>query len=168
MRYLLLALVALLPAVTACGGAGAERAPDVTGERLDVAQERLDDRGLEYEVIGGGALGVVVRSHWVVCEQRPRAGKRTKSVELVIARSCPAVVTARVPNVTGLRLDAAKRLVEDRGLEAVVVDQGLGEVLVESNWTVCDQWPYAGERAHSVELYVEHFCDNEDDDDDDF
>ena len=58
------------------------------GKRLDVAQERLDDAGVGYEVIGGGALGVIVRSNWEVCEQRPGAGARAKTVELVVARSC--------------------------------------------------------------------------------
>lgn len=157
--------VVLLPVASGCGSE-AKPAPDVTGRRLDIAQERLDDRGLGYEVIGGGALGVVVRSHWWVCSQRPSPGHRAKSVELVVARSCPAREGAgRVPDVTGLRLDAAKRLLARRGLEPAVHAEGLGAVIVESNWTVCDQWPHVGSRAPSVDLYVGHFCDEEYDDD---
>jgi hypothetical protein len=47
--------------------------------------------------------------------------------------------------------------------------RGVRPVLEDSNWTGCDQWPYEGERARSVDLYVEHFCDEEEyEDDDDF
>ena len=90
MRYGL-TVSTLLLVVLFAGGCGGEanRIPQVEGKRLDVAQERLDDAGVGYEVIGGGALGVIVRSNWEVCEQRPRAGKRAKTVELVVARSCP-------------------------------------------------------------------------------
>jgi hypothetical protein len=93
MRYGLLASVLLLAAVLAggCGGDAnreATRVPQVEGERLDVAQEILDDAGLGYEVIGGGAAGVIVRSNWEVCSQRPPAGRRAESVDLVVARSC--------------------------------------------------------------------------------
>jgi hypothetical protein len=160
----------LLLLATGCGGE-AKRAPDVTGERLDVAQETLDDAGLEYEVIGGGALGVVVRSNWYVCEQHPRPGGRAKSVELIVARSCAAQSPAGVvPDVTGLALDEAKRSLARRGLEAHVYEEGVGDVVVESNWSVCDQWPYSGESARAVDLYVEQSCDDFDldDDDDDF
>jgi hypothetical protein len=89
MRYTRLAVAALFLAFLAggCGGE-ANRVPDVEGKRLDVAQERLDDAGLGYEVIGGGDLGVVVRRNWQVCEQRPRAGKVAKAVELHVGRSC--------------------------------------------------------------------------------
>ena len=89
MRYLLAITAALLLVLVAggCGG-DAKRVPNVDGKRLDVAQEILDEAGLDYEVIGGGALGVLVRSNWEVCEQRPPAGNRAKSVDLVVARSC--------------------------------------------------------------------------------
>jgi PASTA domain len=74
-----------------------------------------------------------------------------------------------VPYVTGMRLDEAKRELARRHLVARVHDEGFGDVVVESSWTVCDQWPYEGERARSVDLYVEHFCDEEEyEDDDDF
>ncbi len=82
--------MATLFLVLFAGGCGdeANRAPDVEGKRLDVAQEALDDAGLRYEVIGGGDLGVLVPRNWQVCEQRPRPGRRAKSVELVVGRSC--------------------------------------------------------------------------------
>ena len=165
--------VSLLAGAVLAGGCGgtANRVPDVEGDRLDVAQEQLDDAGLGYEVIGGGTLGVVVRSNWRVCDQDPAPGKRAKSVELRVARSCAGPQPFEtVPYVIGLPLDEAKGKLERRGLDYDVQEQGLGEVLVESNWTVCDQWPYSGERAGAVQLYVEHVCDyadNDDDDDDD-
>jgi hypothetical protein len=89
MRYATCVVVLVLMAVVA-GGCGGEvnHVPDVEGKRLDVAQELLDDRGLEYEVLGGGALGVIVRSNWEVCEQRPRAGVKAQTVDLVVARDC--------------------------------------------------------------------------------
>jgi hypothetical protein len=56
-----------------------------------------------------------------------------------------------------------------RRLVSRVHDEVFGPVLEDSNWTGCDQWPYEGERARSVDLYVEHFCDEEEyEDDDDF
>jgi hypothetical protein len=93
MRYGLVVSAVLFLALVAggCGGE-AKLVPQVEGKRLDVAQERLDDAGVGYEVIGGGALGVIVRSKWEVCEQRPGAGARAKTVELVVARSCAGEV----------------------------------------------------------------------------
>jgi hypothetical protein len=95
MRYGTTVVSALI-LVFLAGGCGGEanRVPEVEGKRLDVAQELLDDAGLGYEVIGGGALGVVVRRNWQVCEQRPRAGRLAKSVELHVGRSCMGTVPA--------------------------------------------------------------------------
>lgn len=72
-----------------------------------------------------------------------------------------------IPSVTGMSLADARRLLDRRGVGHEVVDEGLGPVLAEENWTVCEQWPEAGQRARSVELYVEHFCDEYEEDDDD-
>jgi hypothetical protein len=95
MRYRAPLVAALFLAFVA-GGCGGEAnpVPDVEGERLDVAQELLDDAGLGYEVIGGGDLGVLVRRNWQVCEQRPRPGRRAKSVDLIVGRSCIGTVPA--------------------------------------------------------------------------
>jgi hypothetical protein len=89
MRYPVWVVMLVLAAVVAggCGGE-ANRVPDVEGKRLDAAQEVLDERGLEYEVLGGGVLGVLVRSNWEVCEQRPRPGAKAQTVDLVVARDC--------------------------------------------------------------------------------
>ncbi|HEV8603171.1 MAG TPA: PASTA domain-containing protein [Gaiellaceae bacterium] len=159
---LLVCGVVLLFATAGCGGSEVKPVPDVAGERLDVAQDELDDLGLGYEVIGGGVFGVVVRSHWQVCEQHPGPGGRAKSVHLVIARSCGEPQPAGgVPDVTGLRLDVAERELGERGLEYYVYAGD--EVIIRSNWTVCGQYPEPGGRPAEVDLYVEHFfCDDDD------
>lgn len=169
MRYQLLT-VSMLAAAGLAGGCGgsANRVPDVEGDRLDVAQQRLDEAGLDYELIGGAPRRN--RSSWRVCDQRPAPGKRAESVELQVARSCGGLPSlSTVPNVIGLSLDEAKRELAERGIDYYVDDDGTGEVVVDSAWTVCDQWPYSGEGSETVELSVEHICDDdEEDDDDDF
>ena len=154
---------ALLIAATGCGSTP-RPVPDVSGERLDIAEETLRDAGLDYDVTGGGAFGVVMRSHWWVCRQDPRRGRRAASVELVVARECPRPVgRGRVPDLVGLRLDVAEEDLARRGLEYYVDAED--EVLVRSNWTVCGQWPEPGSAAAEIDLYVEHFgCEEEDDD----
>jgi len=81
---LLIAVVALL---VACGGAVApKRVPNVRGERLDLAEARLDARGLDWEEVGDGAFGVIVRSNWYVQEQIPAPGKKATTVRLIVER----------------------------------------------------------------------------------
>jgi hypothetical protein len=83
-----LAAASLLAAGCGGGKVAPQRVPDVTGERLDIAEDRLDDLGLRYDAIGGGVLGIVVRSHWVVCSQEPAPGRRDTRVELYVERDC--------------------------------------------------------------------------------
>jgi PASTA domain-containing protein len=85
MRKALFLILVLL--VAGCGGTAApKRVPDVRGERLDVAEARLDARGLGWEEVGGGTFGVVVRSHWYVREQLPEPGRKATTVRLVVER----------------------------------------------------------------------------------
>jgi beta-lactam-binding protein with PASTA domain len=149
------ALVLLL--LTGCGADEPHTVPDVVGQRLDVAQERLDERGLGYETIGGGALGIVVSSNWTVCEQSPAPGVRATRVELVVDRWCPTPPppAPRVPYVEGLNLSEAERRLHARGIEAEPF------WLDDSDWyeaSVCEQHPRAGTRAHTVELEVAELC----------
>ena len=77
-RACTLALPLLLVAA-GCGFTSRARTtvvPDVTGEPLDVAEDTLDAVGLNYQTVGGGAFGIIVRSHWTVCRQRPAPGRR--------------------------------------------------------------------------------------------
>jgi beta-lactam-binding protein with PASTA domain len=160
----MLALLLLALLAAGCGGEPHD-VPNVAGERLDVAADRLEDEGLEYELLGGGTFGVVVKANWYVCEQDPSAGSRASSVELVVARSCPTVsrppepLPPVVPNLEGERLDEARAEASEAGVAIDVTDEGAGPILVEEHWTVCHQYPAPGERGWTVELYVERFCD---------
>lgn len=73
------------------GTAAAPTMPDVVGSQLDVALSDIERAGFEdeVEVLGGGALGVVVESNWQVCEQLPAAGEAlTGEPRLTVDRSC--------------------------------------------------------------------------------
>ncbi len=48
--------------------------PDVVGQRLDVALERISRAGFEADVEGGGLFGVVEDANWEVVAQAPREG----------------------------------------------------------------------------------------------
>jgi hypothetical protein len=83
-RTVLIGLVALL---VGCGHAAEpKKVPNVRGERLDVAEARLELRGLEWEEVGGGTFGVIVRSHWYVREQIPAPRKKATTVRLFVER----------------------------------------------------------------------------------
>jgi myo-inositol-hexaphosphate 3-phosphohydrolase len=63
--------------------------PRLTGERLDVAEDKLTQTGLRYKEIGGGTFGIVVKSNWTVCQTEPAAGSRTSGrVRLIVDRDC--------------------------------------------------------------------------------
>ena len=145
-----------------CGTAGSVAVPNVTGQRLDVAESNLDATGLDHKIVGGGAFGVVLHSRWQVCAQEPRAGARAVSVTLVVARVCDVAPRTRqarlVPAVTGESLDAAQAEFQAEGLGYRVESED--EIVVRSNWNVCEQDPAPGERGRLVELYVARDCDD--------
>ncbi|MEN8704515.1 MAG: DUF4839 domain-containing protein [Nocardioides marinisabuli] len=86
--------VLLVATLTACGGSDESVAmPDVTGDKLDVAYEVLDEAGtLEKDDIvveGGGMFGVVMEGNWTVCDQKPAAGDpMPNEPTLIVDRSC--------------------------------------------------------------------------------
>jgi hypothetical protein len=83
-KILLISLVALL---VGCGQTvQPKKVPNVRGERLDLAEERLEARGLQWEEFGGGVFGVIVRSNWYVREQIPAPGKKATKVRLIVER----------------------------------------------------------------------------------
>ena len=150
-------LAALLIGTTGCGGKQTpHRVPDLRGKRLDVAEERLDARGLDWEELGGGAFGVLVRSNWYVCEQEPGPGTQAHTVRLIVDRDCPA---PRVPIVLGQRLDQAVRRLDAAGVSYRAVTRGGNTPLVLHRWHVCEQEPYLGAYAFFVELEVARLCD---------
>jgi len=152
----------LAVALAGCGKASRPKTvPDVRGERLDVAEQRLDARGLDWEEIGGGNLGIVLRSHWQVCAQEPRPGRRARTVRLIVERAC-ANVEGRlpaVPYVVGLNLEEAVDRLDALGIEHAAQSSEGETPVVEHLWEVCDQDPAAGDSARFVELYVERACD---------
>jgi len=78
-------LIAALALLAGCGGTSdPKRVPNVRYERLDVAEARLDARGIGWEEVGGGTFGVIVRSNWYVREQIPKPGAKATSVRLVV------------------------------------------------------------------------------------
>jgi beta-lactam-binding protein with PASTA domain len=80
MKRRLILLVTTCHVLVGCGP-GVHRVPNVTGERLDVAETILDDKGLGYDTVGGV---VILRSHWRVVRQIPKAGTRARHVHLVV------------------------------------------------------------------------------------
>jgi hypothetical protein len=68
MRQLGPALVAVL-GLAACGGPDLGDAPDTRGMVLPDAQKVLKEAGYEATVKSDGAFGVVVPSHFVVCDE---------------------------------------------------------------------------------------------------
>ena len=126
----------------------------MVGARLDVAPERLDDLGLGYETIGGGAFGIVVTSNWTVCEQQPPPGRLTTPMELVVARWCPTPAPV-VPNVERLPVPEAEARLRERGIEpeTTFLDDGDQYTAI-----VCEQDPLPGERASIVRLRAAETC----------
>lgn len=88
-------LCLLLVALAGCGESQAVM-PDVTGQSLDVAMNEITASGVEEDVNveGGGVLGVIDESNWVVCAQVPAAGQAvTGAPTLRVDRSCAGVAT---------------------------------------------------------------------------
>jgi hypothetical protein len=75
-------LVTLCCLLAGCGGEPRpHRVPDLRDVRLDKAQDRLDGLGLDYDAEGGL---VVIRSHWVVCDQWPLPARKATHVHLYV------------------------------------------------------------------------------------
>jgi hypothetical protein len=79
------------PASSASSGSGKVKVPNEVGQRLDVAEDDLASKGLTFQEIGGGVVGIVVKSNWTVCQTKPTAGTSVSSgarVKLIVDRSC--------------------------------------------------------------------------------
>lgn len=159
MRYVLGSL-ALLFVLTGCGSPGvARRVPDVRGQPLDVAERRLEARGLDFEELGGGTFGIVDRDNWTVCEQEPAAGKRARTVRLVVDRECPPGPprVAGPPRVVGLLVAPALARLHEHGVEADAFTR-TGLRVQRGRWVVCAQWPHARKPTYYVQLTVARRC----------
>jgi serine/threonine protein kinase len=63
--------------------------PSLVGQPLDVAQQRLDDLGLDSTEEGGGIFGVLIPSDWEVCATSPPADTTVRpgsTVRLLVDR----------------------------------------------------------------------------------
>jgi len=84
-----LVAVAISPCLAACNSGNTTAAvPNVVGERLDVAEGDVQDAGLDYEEVGGGMFGIVVKSNWTVCSTDPASGSTAGKVRLIVDRTC--------------------------------------------------------------------------------
>lgn len=95
LRFAAAAITACAASLVGCGGEaarptlpdqpphGAAVVPDVIGTRLDLAHDELEEVGMAHEEIGagGGPLTIADTSKWVVCDQRPRAGRPAAEVD---------------------------------------------------------------------------------------
>ena len=66
---------------------GGSQVPDVVGQPLDAARDRLDRAGFDSDEQGAGPLGVLVPENWVVVAQSPEGGESLEegaSVQLEI------------------------------------------------------------------------------------
>lgn len=156
-----LCLATLLLVAAAGCGRQEHPAPSLIGDRLDEAIDVLDRAGLDYDTNGGGLLGPIVKSRWVVCRQDPSPGAETNLVVLFVDRDCAPI---ELPVLAGARLDEARRRLTARLASANVEVLDLHSTPVQparpSAWHVCSVDPsdyvYVGEA--SVSLYVAPTC----------
>ena len=154
-------LAALLLVAAAGCGRQEKAAPSLVGERLDDAIDVLDRAGLDYDTNGGGLLGPIVKSRWLVCRQDPAPGARTKLIVLFVDRDCAPI---ELPALRGATLSAARRQLTSRLASANVEVLDLrGEAWEPARpdaWHVCrvdpSDYVYVGEA--SVSLYVAPTC----------
>lgn len=52
--------------------------PQLVGERLDTAKDRLSEAQFDVDVSGGGLFGIVVDENWEVVDQDPPAGTQLR------------------------------------------------------------------------------------------
>lgn len=155
--FAVLTIAAVAVFLTGCGNAQRRHVPNVTGQQLNVAEDRLDAAGLRYDTSGGGSFGIVIRSDWTVCRQRPAAGRKASSVLLSVARSCS------IPDVRGESLDDAEDALREAGIRYSEHSLDGEAVVVASLWTVCSQTPHGGTPGRPVSLFVSHNCYGEGD-----
>lgn len=78
--------------------AAAKTMPNVTGQKLDKAENAIVTAGCDpdkVKEIGGGKLGIVIKSNWTVCSQVPAAGEPLPATpQLTVKRSCASGSTA--------------------------------------------------------------------------
>jgi PASTA domain len=157
-------LLAVIFVLAGCGEAAKPKSvPELRGQRLDLAEGKLAARGLDWEEIGGGSFGIVLSSHWWVCDQEPGPGRLARTVKLIAARECPGAPPQPpvVPDVIGSSLEDAADELDGLGIRHDAETYGDDDdvPLIEHLWEVCEQSPPPGARASYVELSVDRNCD---------
>jgi serine/threonine protein kinase len=59
-------------------GAPTVEVPSVSGERLDLAEQELQQLGLRTQVQGGGVFGILITENWEVCGTSPAGGTEVR------------------------------------------------------------------------------------------
>ncbi|MGV3759158.1 MAG: PASTA domain-containing protein [Actinomycetota bacterium] len=131
--------------------AGSGVMPDVVGLKLDVALSEIESAGFEdeVEVEGGGALGVVIKSRWEVCEQQPAAGDDFgEAPRLTVDRSCDdggsddaTTTTSSEPEET--TTSAPEAAYSGPEYEVVTVDPGAGMGVLDQYWVYTAELDYS-------------------------
>ena len=148
------ALVVIALLVSFRGGGTPKVVPDVRAQRLDLAEARLEAIGLDFETSGGGAFGVVARSHWRVCGQQPLPGQKARQVRLIVDRECEWTV----PQLTGLSLRQAEQTLDRSGVPYDVRNlEGMRPA--GTGLRVCAQDPPGDLTATRVHLTVARVCE---------
>ena len=84
MRRLILAAMTAAVLITAAPTAAEASAPKVRCMRLDKAERKVRHAGYRVVEHGGGFLGIIVKSAWVVTHQ----SNRGRTVHLTAGRYC--------------------------------------------------------------------------------
>ena len=83
----------------------------------------------------------------------------TLVLALVVALGGCGGADGPVPDVTGERLDVAKSKMSDAGYDTEEIGGGAFGIVAESNWTVCETDPAAGDNGGgTVKLIVDREC----------
>jgi hypothetical protein len=83
----------------------------------------------------------------------------TVAVMLAVALSACSGEKSPVPDVVGERLDVARSDADAAGYDVEVLGGGVFGVVVEANWSVCEQRPDPGApEGDSVTLIVDRTC----------
>jgi beta-lactam-binding protein with PASTA domain len=155
------AAIVVIAIIASSGGFGhgsAHVVPDLRGQRLDLAEARVDAIGLDSDTRGGGTFGIVIRSHWRVCAQEPLPGRTARDVLLIVDRECQW----DVPDVTDQTLRQAEEAFARRGTPYVVDYPGGKPPRPGTHLEVCVEYPEYGSTSTPVELHVNRICSLDD------
>ncbi len=70
------------------------------------------------------------------------------------ASKSSGTASIRVPNVVGLRMDMATRLLRSKGLRVNEECSGIFGCIIKANWWVCEQMPRPGGRVGKYSVVV--------------